>query len=131
MGGFSTYLFISGTTVTKLVPENELFLVLVRLRLGLLVEDSATRFCVTKSFVSRVFQKWLDVMYIRLSFLIAWPERDMCMQNMPKFILGCLKSISTIFPGSCCRVKLKNEQLVTIKTSTYFGGKNLIPTTKV
>ena len=77
------FLAVPSTTVTKLVPENELFLVLVRLRLGLLVEDLATRFCVTKSFVSRVFQKWLDVMYIRLSFLIAWPERDMCKQNMP------------------------------------------------
>ena len=61
----------STSAVTKLVPENELFLVLVRLRLGLLVEDLAIRFCVTKSLISRVFQKWLDIMYIHLSFLIA------------------------------------------------------------
>ena len=50
------FLAVPSTSFTKLIPENELFLVLVRLRLGLLVEDLAIRFCITKSLVSRVFQ---------------------------------------------------------------------------
>ena len=114
------FLAVPSTTVTKLVPENELFLVLVRLRLGLLVEDLATRFCVTKSFVSRVFQKWLDVMYIRLSFLIAWPERDMCKQNMPM----CFKA----YPNcrcviDCSEIFIETPQNFSARAKTYSNYK--------
>lgn len=61
---------------SNLSLESELFLVLVRLRLGLLLEDLAARFKIHSSVASRVFQKWLDIMFVCLSFLIGWPERD-------------------------------------------------------
>ena len=108
-------------SVTKLVPENELFLVLVRLRLGLLVEDLATRFCVTKSFVSRVFQKWLDVMYIRLSFLIAWPERDICMQNMPMCFKEAYPHCRCVI--DCSEIFIETPQNFSTRAKTYLNYK--------
>ena len=60
-----------------------MFLVLVRLRLGLLYNDISVRFNLSLSAVARIVQKWIDIMYQRLSFLIAWPERGVCSQNMP------------------------------------------------
>ena len=115
------FLAVPSTTVTKLVPENELFLVLVRLRLGLLVEDLATRFCVTKSFVSRVFQKWLDVMYIRLSFLIAWPERDMCKQNMPMCFKEAYPNCRCVI--DCSEIFIETPQNFSARAKTYSNYK--------
>ena len=50
--------------------EDEFFLLLVRLRLGLHLEDLAYRFGITNASVTRIIQKWLEVMYHRLQFLI-------------------------------------------------------------
>ena len=47
------------------------------------MEDLGTRFAVTTTVVSRSFQKWLDVMYYRLKFLIMWPSREVIRENMP------------------------------------------------
>ena len=77
------FLNVTTHSCCKLSPENELFLVLVRLRLGLLYNDISVRFNLSLSAVARIVQKWIDIMYQRLSFLIAWPERGVCSQNMP------------------------------------------------
>ena len=64
--------------------EDELLLTLSRLRLGLKVEDLAVRFAISRTSVSRIFEKWIDLLYIRLRFLVAWPSREVCKQNMPR-----------------------------------------------
>ena len=51
-------------------------LVLVILRLNLL-EDLDYRFDIAKSTVSHVFSTWIDVMAIRLKFLVKWPTKEM------------------------------------------------------
>ena len=51
--------------------------------MGLLYNDISVRFNLSLSAVARIVQKWIDIMYQRLSFLIAWPERGVCSQNMP------------------------------------------------
>lgn len=72
---------IQGRTLSK---EDELFLVLVKLQFNLLDEDLAGRFHISASSVSRIFQKWIDVMYFRLQFLIIWPTREVLHHNMPQ-----------------------------------------------
>ena len=65
------FLFLAApaSSSCKLSLEDEIYIALLRLRLGLLWEDIALRFDVTPSVVSRVFQKWLDLMYVHMSFL--------------------------------------------------------------
>ena len=67
---------------SSLSSENELFLVLIRLRLGLLLEDLADRFQVSVTVISRMFKKWLCVMYAQLKFLIKWPSREVVRKNL-------------------------------------------------
>ncbi|KAG0417045.1 hypothetical protein HPB47_005927, partial [Ixodes persulcatus] len=47
---------------TFLEPEEQLVMVLMRLRLGLLTEDLACRFRIPASSVSVIFHRWLDVL---------------------------------------------------------------------
>ncbi|CAN8017847.1 unnamed protein product [Ixodes persulcatus] len=61
----------------------EMMVFLMRLRLYLSVQDLAYRFQISASTVSRVFEKWLNVFYDRLSPLIRWPTTDQLAKTMP------------------------------------------------
>jgi hypothetical protein len=70
-------------------PEQELFLVLTRLRLGLLLQDIAHRFNMSSSSVSRVFKTWIPFLHQRLRALPIWPSRMFIQDNMPT----CFKQV--------------------------------------
>ena len=72
------FMFLSPFVVPScsLSYHDEMLLVLVKLRLNLLTVDLAYRCGISAGLVSRVFQKWLDVMCVRLRFLITWPSRE-------------------------------------------------------
>ncbi|XP_033025647.1 uncharacterized protein LOC117058535 [Lacerta agilis] len=55
-----------GSPHSALSPDNQLFLVLVRLRLGLLLQDLAFRFHISESTASRYWASWTELMERRL-----------------------------------------------------------------
>ena len=97
-----------------LQKEDEFFLVLVRLRLGLHVEDLGYRFGISNTSVTRIFQKWLEVMYHRLHFLIKWPEREVIRQNMPM-------AFKQLFPKCVCIIDCSE---IFIETPTNFSARS-------
>ena len=62
---------------------NQLLITLIKLRLNIPDQDLAYRFGVNQSTVSRCITKWLDVLHVKLSPLIYWPERDQLRKTMP------------------------------------------------
>ena len=59
----------------KLSPINQLFLTLVRLRVGLLHEDLGYRFNLSTSTVSSIVVTWIQLLYQRFKTLDMFPER--------------------------------------------------------
>ena len=70
----------------KLSPENELFLTLVRLRLGLLHTDLAYRFGVSVSTVHDITTTWIQFLYLQFSRLKCsmFPSRKIIKKHLPK-----------------------------------------------
>ena len=65
-------------------PLNEYFLMLVRLRLGLLEEDLADRFGISQALVSVIFNTWLCLVHSHLLSLGFWPSRETINEHMPR-----------------------------------------------
>ena len=71
----------------QIVPScplvDEYFATLAKLRLELLSKDAAYRVGVYESDFSKMFHKWLNVMYSELKQLIIWPDHETLRQNLP------------------------------------------------
>ena len=92
---------------------DEFLLTLMRLRLNLMLEDLAYRFRVSSSTASRIFLKWLDLMYARLKFLVAWPSRDIMEKNMPMVF-------KQLYPRCRCIIDCSE---IYIETPTSFDAR--------
>ena len=67
-----------------LSPLEEIFLVLVRLRLGLFEQDLAYRFGVSQSTISRIVITWINLLYLQFKQIPLWPPKALIVSNMPK-----------------------------------------------
>lgn len=77
----------------KLSLKDELLLCLMKLRLNLTNEDLAYRFGVAKSTVSRIFHKWLDVMYVKMKSCIRWPDKETVRQTLPNVFIKHFQNV--------------------------------------
>ena len=67
----------------KLSLEEELLAVLMRLRLGLLLEDMADRFDIAKGTASKIFTTWIKVLAVELKTVFPWPSKELVLQKTP------------------------------------------------
>ena len=109
------------TASSSLCLEDELFMTLVRLRLGLFLQDIGIRFRVSPSIVSRIFQKWLDVMWPRLSFLISWPAREICQHNMPPVFKQLYPNCRCVI--DCSEIFIDTPKSFDARSKTYSNYK--------
>ena len=70
----------------KLPPLEEFFLVLVRLRLGLLEQDLAYRFGVSQSTISRIVITWINFLYLQLKQIPLWSPKALVMSYSRKSV---------------------------------------------
>ena len=63
-------------TSTNVLPSFlEFTITLMKIKLNCPFQDLAQRFGISVSTVSRIFDKWIDIMSTRLQLLILWPQK--------------------------------------------------------
>lgn len=67
----------------KVSVPNRLFMVLIKLRLGVFHQHLGHLFSVSVSTVSRIFSIWVDFMYLQLTALTIWMSRRAIDEAMP------------------------------------------------
>ena len=80
---FNTSPLQSAGAARSLSLLDEFFLVLVRLRLGLLDRDLADRFGISESTVSRICKRWMRLLRLELEPLINWPHKEQIVDFIP------------------------------------------------
>ena len=73
----------------KLTLEQEFFLVVVKLRVGLLQHDLAHRFQISVGKVSQIFITWIKLLSKELGVLIVWPSKGQVRRTLP----DCFKKL--------------------------------------
>lgn len=68
----------------KLSVNDEFFMTLVRLRLGVFENHLAHLFAVSQSTVQRVCTTWLNFMYLKLGSINIWPTKKAIIATMPE-----------------------------------------------
>jgi hypothetical protein len=67
--------YVSTTSLTVLGKFEQLILVLIRLRPNLSLKDLTYRFKILQTTVSRIWHKWISVLYQRTNFLNGQNEK--------------------------------------------------------
>ena len=67
----------------KLSDYQCFLLTLMKLRLNLSNYDQGFRFCIHETTVSRILTNWIQILDVRLSKLIYWPEKEDVKKTMP------------------------------------------------
>ena len=72
----------------RMSPEQELFIVLTRLRCGILEQDLAARCKLSTSHIGRICITWIDLLHSHLRAIPIWASRANIQSNMP----SCFRS---------------------------------------
>ena len=107
--------------VGKLTLMDEFLMVLMKLRLSLLNEDLSYRFGVSVSTVSRIFHKWLEVMYIRLKSCIRWPDKETVRKTLPTAFKKHYSKVRCII--DCSEIFIERPTSLQARAKTFSNYK--------
>ena len=119
---FTTLFDLLKTSATKEVTPrcsliDELFLTLTKITLALLHKDIAYRTNLSESLVSKIFHKWLDLMYRELRQLITWPDRETLRKNLPACFRKHYGDVVSII--DCFEIFIERPSAHDAKAATY------------
>lgn len=103
-------------------PEQEFFLVLVRLRLGLHEEDIAARAGFSQSQVSRIMISWIDFLHARLRSYPIWPSRSCIDKTMPESFKQMYPSTRVVI--DCTEIFIEMPSSFRSQSVTYSSYKH-------
>ena len=106
----------------SLSPFQQLFLTLMRLRLESSGVELGYHFGIHPSTVSRVFSDVMQMLYVRLKFLIVWPEREVLRKTLPMdFRKNCPNCVVII---DCFEIFIDRPSDLNARAQTYSSYKH-------
>lgn len=101
---------------------DEFLLVLMRLRLGLLLEDLADRFRISVTTCGTIFNKWIDYLDVQFEFLVKWPSRVINKETMPQSFQCKYPNCRVII--DCTEIRTETPTSLQLKSAMYSDYKS-------
>ncbi|XP_013394003.1 uncharacterized protein LOC106161553 [Lingula anatina] len=111
-----------GKYTRSLDSEDELLLVLARLRVGLLEEDLAFRMGVGVATVSRICRTYFELMHFRFRQLPIWPSKEIVEATMPQCFKEEYPSTRVIL--DCTELFIERPSGYVTQSETYSSYKS-------
>lgn len=106
-----------------LLYEDELFLTLVRLRLGVPEEDLCFRFRLSSvSQVSSILKTWINFLAAEWSPYIVWPRKSQVKENLPEVFRHSYPDVMGII--DCSEFELQAPSSFSVQAMTYSEYKS-------
>ena len=93
----------------------------MKLQLNLGDQDLAYRFQIGQATVSQYFNRWLDVLYSNLSFVIRWPEQGELLKMMAMEFCKHFRSCVVII--DCFKVFIECPTSLSARAQTWSNYK--------
>ena len=110
----------------KLSVENEFLMMLVRLRLGLFVEDLAIRFGISKSSVNRILLTWINYTYLKLGNICIWPNQDTIRATIPSSMKEKYPNLEWIIDAFEIQTERPSSLVLQSKSYSTYKSRNTI-----
>jgi len=110
------------TPLSKVTTFQMVVMFFMKIRLNLYDEDIGYRFSVHRSTVSRTFHKVLDVMHVKLSHLIKWPERETLCETLSSCFRRFFKQWCVII--DCSEVLIERPSDLRTRAQVWSNYKN-------
>ena len=91
---------------------------LMKLRLNCGLQDLGYRLRVSLSTMTRRYQEMIDMLYVRLNFLIFWPERDILRKTMP-LCFRPVYGVKVVAIIDCYEIKIEKPSNLVAKGATW------------
>lgn len=101
---------------------NQFFLILVRLRLGLLEKDLAHRFKISQPSVHRYITSWVNFMYLRLGSINIWPGKEAIVQTMPMSMKDKFPNLEWIIDAF--EIQMQRPASLMLQSQSYSSYKS-------
>ena len=108
--------------VSTLCIEDQLFLFLCKIKLGLFEQDLAERFQISISTVSRTLVTWTNYLYFLLGSLPIWPSREQVNKTMPRSFQDAFPTVRVII--DCTEIKVQTPSSLTLHSEFYSNYKS-------
>ena len=110
----------------KLPLKEQFFMTLVRLRLGLLELDIATRFGISQASVSRITNTWINLMYHNLKSIETFPPWHIVKKYMPEAFKKQYPNTRIIIDATEFSIERPSSLLSQACTFSSYKNKNTV-----
>lgn len=98
-------------------PIDQLFAVLMRLKVGLYVQDISEIFQISSASFSMYFSTWISLIHAELKFLNPFPSKDIITRTMPESFKAKYPSLRVII--DCTELFIQSSSNQSLAFSSY------------